>query len=382
MRWIFAAFSLTITAWSLLLDQRPPSPGSLPCRIGLCRYDQIFSAIDISGADSSNLAALLNLDPSNPFAWCAYSESLSAHGQTQAAGAGFDRAVALGPGLSPVLMRAANFDFAHGRLDHGFEMSRRVLGQTGAFDQILFSYLTHSGLPVSRLATLAVPPTPRAAGAWFSWLRGSASDQSLRELWVWMRQNRIVDQKSATEFAWAFWKRKAFTTAQDSWADWLGSSQPGYLHPQRIANARFEDAPTRSPFDWDLTPAAGMELRRNGGLEVRFSGTANIDFSNVRQFTTVHAGRYRFAAEVSAQDITTDQGLIFHIADPVSSGQVNVESPQIKGTVARTWITVEIRVPSGTQALLIQLERRPSQKFDNKISGTLHVYQVSLLPLV
>ena len=197
-----------------------------------------------------------------------------------------------------------------------------------------------------------------------------------------MRQNQIVDQKSATNFAWAFWKRKAFATAQDSWADWLGSSQPGYLHPQRIANPRFEEAPTRSPFDWDLMPAAAVEIRRDAGLEIRFSGTANIDFSSVRQFTTVHAGRYRVSAEISAQDITTDQGPFFHLSDPVNSGNVNVESPQIKGTVARSWITVEVRVPPGTQALQIQLERRPSQKFDNKIGGTLHVYQVSLLPVV
>jgi hypothetical protein len=381
MRWLFAVASLTITAWSLVLDQEHPLPGSIVCRAGLCRNDQIFSAIDISGPDAGNLIALLNLDSSNPLVWCAYSELLSASGQTQAAEAGFERAVVLGPGLSPVLMRAANFDFAHGRLDHGFEMTRRILGQTDAFDQILFSYLTLRGLPVSRLATAAVPPTPRAASAWFFWLRDSASDQGLRELWAWMRQNRIVDQKSATEFAWAFWKRKAFATAQDSWAEWLGSSEAGYLHPQRIADAHFETTPGRSPFDWALTPAVGVEIQRNAGLDIRFSGTANVDFSNVRQFTTVGAGRYRFSAEVSAADITTDQAPFFHIFDPTGSGRVNVESAQIKGTMARSWITVDVRVPSGTQALQIQLERRPSQKFDNKIGGTLHLYQVSLLPV-
>ena len=381
MRWLFAVASLTITGWSLLLDLEHPLPGSPACRTGLCRSDQILSAIDARGLDLDSIAMLLNLDPSNPMVWCTYSELLSTNGQAQAAQAGFDRAVVLGPGLSPVLMRAANFDFAHGRRDHGFEMTRRILGQTDAFDQILFSYLTQSRLPVSRLATVAVPATPRAASAWFSWLRGSASDQNLRELWSWMRQNRILDQKSAAEFAWAFWKRKAFASAQDVWTDWLGSSQAGYLHPQRIANVHFNDVPTRSPFDWELTQAEGVEIRRSDGLDVRFPGTANVDFSNVRQFTTVGVGRYRFSVEVSATDITTDQAPFFHIFDPVDSGRVNIESLQIKGMVARSWITVEVRVPPGTQALQIQLERRPSQKFDNKISGTLHVYQVSLVPV-
>lgn len=388
MRLLFAIVSLTITAWSLLLDHTRPSPGSWICRAGLCRYDQIISVIDDPGVDLGNASALLNPlqpllneDPSNPLVWCTYAELLSANGQTQAAAEGFEHAIALGPGISPVLMRAANFDFAQGRLDRGFELTKRILAQTDAFDQVLFSYLTRSGVPVSRLAGSAVPAVPRAASAWFSWLRGSGSEADLHELWSWMRKNQLVDPRSATDFAWAFWRRNAFKAAQDGWADWLVLSREGYLRPQRLANVRFEDEPNGSPFDWALTPAAGAEIRRSGGLEIRFSGTANIDFSNVRQFTTVSSGRYRFSAEIEANDVTTDQGPFFHIFDPVHPSRLNVESPPAKGTVARSWITLDVPVAPGTQALQIQIERRPSQKFDNKIAGTLHVYRVSLLPV-
>ena len=386
MRLLFAIVALTITVWSLLLDRARPSPGSWMCRGGLCRYDQILSAIDDPGAGPSALLPpllkpLLNEDPSNPLVWCTYAELLSANGQTQAAAAGFEQAIALGPGLSPVLMRAANFDFAQGRLDRGFELTKRILAQTDAFDQVLFSYLTRSGLPVSRLAGMAVPAVPRVASAWFSWLRGSGSDADLRELWSWMRKNQLVDPRSATDFAWAFWQRKAFADAQDAWADWSPLSGEGYLHPQRLANVRFADEPNGSPFDWALTPVAGAEIQRSSGLDIRFSGTENIDFSNVRQFTTVSSGRYRFSAEIEADDVTTDQGPFFHIFDPVNPGRLNVASPPAKGTVARSWITLDVPVASGTHALQIQIERRPSQKFDSKISGTLHVYRVSLLPV-
>jgi hypothetical protein len=388
MRLLFAVVSLTITAWSLLLDHARPSPGSWMCRAGLCRYDQILSAIDERRVDLGNappllrlLNPLLNEDPSNPLVWCTYAELLSSGGQTQAAAAGFERAIALGPGMSPVLMRAANFDFAQGRTGQGFELTKRILGQTDAFDQVLFSYLTRSGVPVSRLAGAAVPAVPRAAGAWFSWLRESGSDADLRELWSWMRKNQLVDPRSARDFAWAFWQRKAFTAAQDAWADWLPLSHIGYLHPQRLANVGFEDEPDGSPFDWTLTPAVGAEIRRSGGLDIHFSGTANIDFSNVRQFTTVNSGRYRFSAEIEADGVTTDQGPFFRIFDPVNPGRLNVQSPPAKGTIARSWITLDVPVAPGTHALQIQIERRPSQKFDNKIAGTLHVYRVSLLPL-
>jgi hypothetical protein len=385
MRTLIAIVSLLIAALSITLDYVHPSPDSRICGEGLCRYDQVFAYVDAHGIDSASVSALLNLDPSNPLVWCTYGELLSTAGRTREATSAFQQALALGPGMSPVLMRAANFDFAQGRLDKAFALTNRILRQTGSFDQVLFSYLTHSGLPVSTLAGVAVPPVEPAAVAWFFWLQASGTDTDLRQLWSWMRQNHLVDQKSATGFAWAFWQRKAFTAAQDSWVDWLGPSpglsQNGYLHPQRIANVRFEDAPNASPFDWALTPAEGVEIRRNDGLEVRFSGTANIAFSNIRQFTTVSGGRYRFAAEISADDVTTDQGPFFHVFDPINPGRLSVETFQFKGTVARSWITLDVSVPPGTQALEIQMERRQSQKFDNKIGGTLHVYQVSLLPI-
>lgn len=60
-------------------------------------------------------------------------------------------------------------------------------------------------------------------------------------------------------------------------------------------------------------------------------GTDNVAFSGVRQGAVVRPGRYRFTS-----------------------------------------------VPATTQALIVQLERRPSERFDNKIAGTLHVYHVSL----
>jgi hypothetical protein len=95
----------------------------------------------------------------------------------------------------------------------------------------------------------------------------------------------------------------------------------------------------------------------------------------------VSPGRYRFTAEIDAQDVTTDHGPFFHIFDPANPKRLSVESSPLKGTVTRSWIVLDVPIAPGTQALQIQLERRPSQKFDNKIGGTLHVYQVSLLPV-
>jgi hypothetical protein len=386
MRALFAIVSLVVAGVSTTLDVARPSLldstiASRLCREGLCRYDQVLDTVDAHGMDLPGLSALLNLDPSNPLTWCNYAELLSNAGQTHQAASAFEQALALGPGMSPVLMRAASFDFIQGREDRFFATANRILTQTDAFDQTLFSYFTYSRFPVSKLAGVAVPPVSRAAKSWFSYLRGSSSDTDLHELWCWMRKNHLLDQKLATEFAWTFWQRKAFTTAQDLWADWLGPSHDHYLHLQRLANVRFQDAPNESPFDWTLTPALGVEIRRSDGLDIRFSGTGNITFANVSQFTTVSSAHYRFSAQIRAENVTTDQGPFFHIFDPVDPARLSVESSPVKGTVARSWITLDAPIPPATQALEIRIERRPSHKFDNKISGSMHVYEVSLLPV-
>jgi hypothetical protein len=114
---------------------------------------------------------------------------------------------------------------------------------------------------------------------------------------------------------------------------------------------------------------------------VRFLGTENVAFSGVRQFTVVPPGRYRFSAEVSSDSLTTDQGPFFRVFDPANPGRLNVESAPILGTVGKSWITAEFTVRRGTEALAVELERRPSQNFDNRIAGTLHLHQVSLVPL-
>jgi hypothetical protein len=157
------------------------------------------------------------------------------------------------------------------------------------------------------------------------------------------------------------------------WTGWLGTTQ-------LLENSRFDTAPRETPFDWTLGSSPAVAVTRANGLDVRFLGTENVAFSGVRQFTVVPPGRYRFSAEVSSDNLTTDQGPFFRIFDPANPARLNAESAPILGTAGRSWITVEFTVASQTKALAVQLERRPSQRFDNRISGTLHIHQVSLAP--
>jgi hypothetical protein len=368
-----AIAALLLATLSVSLDLFPPSLASSLCRHGACRFDQIFPAIDAAGDTPEAVSILVDADPANPLVWCAYAQVLSAHGETQQAQSAFDHAVSLGPGMSPVLMRAANFDFTHGRRENGLLLSARILSQTSAFDEIIFSYLQRADAPLGTLLGTAIPAASRPARAWLGWLRAHGSDQDLGETSAWMKRNSLLDEKSAGEVAWTLWNRASYRTAYALWTGWLGTTQ-------LLENSRFDTAPRENPFNWTLDSSPSVAVTRANGLDVRFLGTENVAFSGVRQFTVVPPGRYRFSAEVSSDNLSTDQGPFFRIFDPANPARLNAESAPILGTVARSWMSVEFTVTAGTEALALQLERRPSQRFDNRISGTLHIHQVSLAP--
>jgi hypothetical protein len=189
-----------------------------------------------------------------------------------------------------------------------------------------------------------------------------------------MKGNRLLDERSAGEVAWTLWNRASYGTAYALWTDWLGTTQ-------LLANIRFDTAPRETPFDWTLVSSPAVAVTRANGLDVRFLGTENVAFWGVRQFTVVPPGRYRFSAEVESQNLTTDQCPFFHIFDPRNQALLSVETTSIEGTSKQSWISVEFAVTRTTEALAVQLERRPSQRFDNRISGTLHIGQVSLVRL-
>ena len=88
----------------------------------------------------------------------------------------------------------------------------------------------------------------------------------------------------------------------------------------------------------------------------------------------------RSYADIEADNITTDEGPFFRIIDIEHPGQLSVETRPILGNVARTRISAAFTVPAGTQAVEVQLLRRSSLRFDNKIAGRVHIHSISLAP--
>jgi hypothetical protein len=360
------------------VDRVAPLPESGVCRHGGCRYDQSFTSIDAHGTTPAAMIALVEEDPSNPHAWAGYGEYLASTGQTAAAQHAFARALALGPGLAPVLMRAANFDFTHERSAEGLSLVPRILSQTAEYDEILFSYLQLSGLGATQLLDQAIPASPREARSWLRWTLTHASTADIVTTAAWLQCRGLTNQQSATDTVNALWQRAAYGEAQQVWLAWLGTAAGEYPRTQLLANPLFEREPGATPLDWDLSPRTGLEYSRRDGLEVRFLGQDNVTDAGVRQYAVVSPGRYRLTADVSAEDITTNEGVFFRVTDAENPARLSAQTAPFLGTQARAITTLEVIVPAGTHVVRVELARKSSLKFDNKLAGTLRIHRLAL----
>jgi hypothetical protein len=91
-------------------------------------------------------------------------------------------------------------------------------------------------------------------------------------------------------------------------------------------------------------------------------------------------GTYRLTADVSAEGISTDQGVSVQIADGEEPARVLAQVGPFLGTQSRSTSVVDVTVPIGTQVLRVQLARKESLKFDNMLAGVLHIHQLALEP--
>jgi len=120
----------------------------------------------------------------------------------------------------------------------------------------------------------------------------------------------------------------------------------------------------------------------SGGRSLRldFSGGANLDLAEPREFVPVEPSRnYHFHATLKTEGITTESGIFFSIGDP-NHGAAVVSTENLTGS--HSWMPVDVGYTTApvTHFLLIQLRRSPSRLFENKLSGTAWIGDVSLTP--
>lgn len=160
--------------------------------------------------------------------------------------------------------------------------------------------------------------------------------------------------------------------------------------PQKIFNGGFEHELANGGFDWREQLISGVSYSLDSivthsgsrSLRISFDGTSNLDFHHLTQCVLVEPRqRYRFRAYVKSQSLSTDSGIRFAIQDPLHPAAEALTS-SITGT--QSWMTAELELMTGpdTRLLKVVLRRFPSEKFDNKLTGSVWLDDVSLVAVI
>jgi hypothetical protein len=111
-------------------------------------------------------------------------------------------------------------------------------------------------------------------------------------------------------------------------------------------------------------------------------GGTNLALDEPKQYVPVEPGRgYHFHAYMRTQEITTESGMRFSLADPNHAGAVNLETADFTGSHAWTAVESDFTTGPDTHFLLVRLFRSPSRLFENKLEGTVWVADVSVVPV-
>ena len=325
--------------------------------------------------------AALRRDLGSPYRWCDLGEAWLAAGRVEKARYCVNRALELGPNVAPVLIRAANFHFRAGTPKLALPYTARVLGMAGEYDETIFSSYDRMGVAQEQVLRAGLPDSERAAQSYFRYLVAKGNLEKVRAGWEWVRGRSFADDRLADEYVRYLLKSGQYEMAAGAWAAHTAPRERGYRETSWIFNGGFEREPIGTVFDWRITPVDGVQASRDSGaaasgkwsLRVRFEGKENLSYHHVSQMAVVEPGMYRFRALMRTEAITTDQGVGFRIADAEDAQRLDVGTEGVVGT--QRWKEVELafRAPERTRLLEIEMARKQSLKFDNKISGTVWV---------
>jgi hypothetical protein len=334
------------------------------------------------------------VNPRSADLWMELADAYQTSGDPVDAQESYKKAQANYPISSEVAWRYGSFLLYEGRGTDGYTEIRRALSVDPSLAPSAISECWQSDPNVASILDKVLPAkTEYYRSAIDFFLSQNLPDPALT---VWNRQRPLglpITMPNTIPLVDALINKDRMVEARQTWqqaleaANWpQDSSKDGSL----VFNGGFEHDIANGGYDWREETVSGARfdfdsLSANSGsrsLRIQFDGTVNLDFHNLFQYIPVESGtRYHFSARLRTEGISTDRGIGFEIFDPHHPSQVQQVTSEIVGTNPWTLVEADLVTGTDTHFLKIALKRIPSWKFDNKLSGTVWVDDVSLTPV-
>lgn len=369
-------------------------PGNANHWYRLGRYRQLdFEHSDLVLAISYYRRALA-IDPRSAEYWMGLAGAHEASGDPERALHAFEAAKSAYPISAEVEWRYGNFLLRRGQQSAAFAEIRRGVATDHRLATLGISRCWRATRDIQEILDEAMPADGEVYLAMLDFLVGEHEGDAALAVW-----NRLLALHTSLELRRAFplleelIQRERVAEALHVWQQALeaaGVVRPNSAGESLVWDGGFERDFSNGGFGWRQKEVAGAafefdtESHHSGArsLRVSFDGTANLDFAHLTQLVPVEPRhRYRFAAFLRTEGISTDSGIRFAIFDPRRPSVLSHLTADLVGTHA--WTPQEFEFIAGPETRLVEivLRRLPSQKFDNKLKGTVWADDVSLVAL-
>jgi tetratricopeptide (TPR) repeat protein len=360
----------------------------------LGRYYQIdFENADLPRAISYYQRATA-IAPGSAEYWLDLAEAQETVLQLAEAEQAFRRAQQAYPPSAEVSWRFGNFLLRQNRQDEAFGKIHDALSVQPSLTALAISRCWQSTQDIELILNLALPVGAETYWGAIDFLVEAREPVAAMVVW-----NRLMAEKPSFLLKRAFRLQDMLIEtgyggdARSVWQRSLlevGAQRDTQSGGSLLWNGGFEQELLNGGMAWRFRPVTGAALSFDGrvahsqsrSLRVVFDGTKNVDFRQPWQYAVVEPNtRYRLSAYFRTEGLTTNSDLRLEIEETHFGGALQA-TPKLAGTQYWAPSEAEFTTDADTRLVRVVLRRRPSQKLDNKISGTIWMDDVSLAPVV
>lgn len=334
-------------------------------------------------------------NPLSPRNWMDLAQGYEANADIVDANTAYQRAQGDDPISADVAWKYGNFLLRQGETAAGLQQVHRSLLGDPRLVPLAISRVWHSDPDVNAMLYQVLPEN---APSWFYALDFfSAQHQNDAAMEIWediatLAKTTPIDIHAVFPFLQALISQDKASETQRVWQEAIAAarwpSTPAAAAQSQVWNGGFENPIADGGLDWRLEGGPGTYISTDSSiyhsgeksLRVDFTGGFNVDFQGVHEIVPVEPSKsYKFAYFMRTRDISTDSGVRFEILD-LNDNEVSLMTPDLTGTNRWTLKQAEVVTGRSTHFLDMRVRRLPSQLFDNKLSGTVWIDDVSLTP--
>jgi tetratricopeptide (TPR) repeat protein len=368
-------------------------PGNADAWDRLGRYRQwSFADPDPSEAIADYLKAI-GMNPLSANYWMDLASADEASGDDMQAREAYLRAKSVYPVSAQVEWNYGNFLLRQGEFGEGYAEIQKAVREDSTLVPLAISRTWRSSRDANTLLDKVLPPDVGAYSQALDFFESiHEADPGIA---VWERMlsfGKPVTLSRSFKFFEELIREERGSDARRVWLQALAAAGLPHDEPtnhslvwdgdftQDFANGGLGwrwDSPLGVAIDFDSAPPS------IGGRSVRldFGGGSNLLLSSPSEYVPVEPHQaYHFRGSIRTDGITTESGMRFSIVDPHHPNELNLLTDNLTGRTL--WMIADAEVTTGadTHFVVVRLYRNPSRLFDNRLSGTVWIAGISLVP--